>query len=85
MKTKTIIILIKIINECMVKMFNGNEDAIEKYNRASWVLDDVILKTIKRGENPHTIEIDKLITIEREIFHNSHKKVLWAIEETNYY
>ena len=85
MKNKTIIILIKIIHNCIVKMLNGNSDIIAKYNNAYWILDDMIEGSIRRGENPHTLEIDKLNTIECEIFHISLKCIIKKIEAEKYY
>lgn len=71
MKTKTIIFLIGVINTAIDNMFNGNEDAIEKYNHVSELLDEVIMGCVNRGENPHTIETDRLSIMERSIFDNS--------------
>jgi len=66
-------------------MLKGDSDIIAKYNNAYWVLDDIIEGSIRRGENPHTLAIDKLNTIECEIFHLSLNNILKKMEVERYY
>lgn len=71
-----IIPLIKTIDNHITEMLENNNDAIEKYNMASWQLDDAIRASVENGLNPHTIEIDNLETSESQIFWCSYNKIL---------
>jgi hypothetical protein len=67
---REVITLIKKIDQTMVDLLFDyeNEDALRDYNYYSSLLEDILIKIIELGYNPHNKDIDLLNKDERNIF-----------------
>ncbi len=75
--SKLIINTIKKIDEALTVLMVEGEDehALIEYNHNSEVLEDLLMKVLVMGYNPHNDDVDRLTKDERNIFDNALKNV----------